>query len=287
MTNKHRGESYSIVIALLESVFPILTLFILTAIQPIFAYALSIMVASVIFIVMIIYQKTWSEFLVKEAWADLLWLSFYITTLFLLIMIGLQYTTAGNMSVIISLQLFFSYLYFNVFGAEKMTALHSFGALFMGIGAIIVLFPENFSLNKGDALIFLAAIIAPLVSKYQKQARVFVSAKIILAFRNIVALPFVLAFAFYMENVPTAQNISEVGVYILLNGILIFVFSKILFVEALNLIPITKFLALLSFVPIFTLIFAYFILGEKATWSQLLGVIPIVIGSYLITKKET
>lgn len=284
MNAKQKGEFYSLSTALLESVFPIITVFILTAIQPIFTYALSIMIASIVFVIMIIYQKTWSEFLVKEAWVDMLWLSFYITALFLLIMIGLQYTTAGNMSVIISLQLFFSYLYFNVFGSEKMTTLHSFGALLMGIGAIIVLFPEDFSLNKGDALVFLAAVIAPLVSKYQKQARVFVSAKTILAFRNIVALPFVLAVAFYIESVPTTEDISNVGIYILLNGILIFVFSKILFVEALNLIPITKFLALLSFVPIFTLIFAYFILGEKGTLSQFLGVIPIVLGSYFITK---
>ncbi len=286
MTAKNRGELYSILIALLESLFPIISIYILVSIQPLFAYAFSIMVANVVFIVLISYQKTWSEFLVKEAWADLLWLTFYITTLFVLMMIGLQYTTAGNMSVIISLQLFFAYLYFNVFGSEKMTLIHSIGALFMGIGAIIVLFPDDFSLNKGDVFIFLAAIIAPLVSKHQQKARLFVSAKTILAFRNIVALPFVLAFAFYMETIPTLENLSDVGVYIVLNGIIIFVFSKLLFVEALSLISVTKLLALVSFMPIFTLILAYFFLGEKATLSQLLGVVPIVLGSYLITKEE-
>jgi drug/metabolite transporter (DMT)-like permease len=284
MTHEKKGEFYSILIALLESLFPIISIYILTAIQPIFAYSFSIMVANIVFITMIIYRKSWAEFLIKEAWTDMLWLTFYITTLFLLIMIGLQYTTAGNMSVIISLQLFFSYLYFNVLGSEKMTALHSFGALLMGIGAIIVLFPTDFTLNKGDAFIFMAAIIAPLVSKHQQKARVFVSAKTILAFRNIVALPFVLAFAFYMESVPTVEAISEVGVYIVLNGILIFVFSKLLFVEALNLISVTKLLALVSFMPIFTLIFAYLLLGEPATLGQLLGIVPIVLGSYFITK---
>jgi drug/metabolite transporter (DMT)-like permease len=167
-----------------------------------------------------------------------------------------------------------------------MTFIHSFGALLMGVGAIIILFPNDFSFNKGDLFILLAAIIAPLVSKHQQKARLFVSAKTILAFRNIVALPFVLGVAFYMENVPNLKNLEDVGFYILLNGILIFVFSKILFVEALNLMPVTKLLALVSFMPIFTLILAYFFLGEKATLSQLLGVIPIVLGSYLITKKE-
>ncbi|CAA6808348.1 MAG: Membrane protein [uncultured Sulfurovum sp.] len=286
MITQHKGELYAILIALLESLFPILSIFILVHIEPLFAYALFIMIANVVFIFIISYQKTWSEFLVKEAWADMLWLTFYITTLFVLMLVGLQFTTAGNMSVIITLQLFFSYLYFNVFGKEKMTILHSLGALLMGIGAMIILFPHDFSLNKGDFLILLAASIAPFVSKYQKQARVFVSAKTILAFRNMVALPFVLAFAFYLEKIPSLKNLEDVGIYIVLNGVLVFVFSKILFVEALNIISITKLFALISFIPVFTLVFAYFILGEVATMVQLLGVIPIVLGSYFITKKE-
>ena len=286
MTDKHKGEFYAVIISLLESLFPIFSIFLLSAVQPLFAYVFSIAVATVIFIGMITYQKTWAEFFIKEAWVDMFWLTFYITALFILIMVGLQYTTAGNMSVIMTMQLFFSYLYFNVFGKEKMTFVHSLGALFMGVGAIIILFPEDFSLNKGDALIFLAAIIAPLVSKYQKQARVFVSSKTILAFRNILALPFVLAFAFFLEETPSLEKIAEVWYFIVLNGVLIFVVSKVLFVEALNLIPITKLLALLSLMPIFTVVAAYFILGEVAMFVQFMGMIPIVIGAYLITKKE-
>ncbi|CAA6805411.1 MAG: EamA family transporter [uncultured Sulfurovum sp.] len=284
MTKKYQGEVYAILIALLESLFPIISIFILVSIEPLFTYALSITVANVVFVAIIFYQNSWSEFMVKEAWSDMLWLTFYITMLFILMLLGLQYTTAGNMSVIISLQLFFSYLYFNVFGSDKMTTLHSFGALLMGVGAIIILFPNEFSLNKGDALIFLAAMIAPLVSKHQQRARVFVSAKTILAFRNIIALPFVLAFAFYMERIPTVQNIMDVSFYIFLNGVLIFVFSKLLFVEALNIISITKLFAWISFMPVFTLLIAYFVLGEIATWIQVLGVVPIVLGSYFITK---
>jgi drug/metabolite transporter (DMT)-like permease len=284
-TDKRTGEVYAILIALLESLFPIITVYILVSIEPVFAYGFSIMVANLVFVSMILYQKTWSEFLVREAWCDLLWLTFYITTLFILMMVGLKYTTAGNVAVIISMQLFFSYLYFNVFGSEKMTLTHSFGALLMGVGAIVILFPKDFSLNKGDALVFIAAMIAPLVSKHQQKARLYVSSKTILAFRNIVALPFVFSLAFYMENTPSIQDIQEVWVYIILNGVLIFVFSKVLFVEALNLITVTKLFALLSFIPLFTLMLAYFMLGEVITLVQFLGILPIVIGSYLITKE--
>jgi drug/metabolite transporter (DMT)-like permease len=52
-------------------------------------------------------------------------------------------------------------------------------------------------------------------------------------------------------------------------------------------VPVTKLLALVSFMPVFTLVFAYFILGEVASFRQLLGIVPILLGTYLITKKET
>jgi len=45
----------------------------------------------------------------------------------------MQYTTAGNMAVIIFLQLLFAYLYFNVIGKEKMDSLDLIGAFIVGI----------------------------------------------------------------------------------------------------------------------------------------------------------
>jgi len=285
MSSERKGELYGVIMAFLESWFPIFTVFILTAMGALFAYVLTVAVTSLIFIVIISYQKTWSEFLIKEAYVDLLWVTFYITLLFLLIMTGLEYTTAGNMSVIITLQLFFSYLYFSVFGSENISKIQSIGAFLMGIGAIIILFPENFSLNKGDFLIFLGAIVAPLTARHQQKARAYVSATTILAFRNIVALPIVLLVALYIEKVPTLSDVVEVSGFILLNALLIFTLSKILFVEALMLISITKLMALISFMPVFTLILAYFILDEVPDLVQFMGMIPVILGSYLITKR--
>ena len=286
MKAQRRGEVYSIAVAFLESWFPIFTVFILTSMGALFAYLFSMALTSLIFIVIISYKKTWSEFFIKEAYAPLLWVTFYITLLFILIMVGLKYTTAGNMAVIITLQLFFSYLYFSIFGSEKMSKVQSFGALLMGIGAIIILFPENFSLNRGDLLIFLASMIAPLTAHHQQKARVLVSATTILAFRNIVALPVVFLCALFTEEIPSFDDIKNVWWFILLNAVLIFTLSKILFVEALTLIPITKLMALISFMPLFTLIFAYFMLNEVPDFLQFIGMLPVMFGGYLITKKE-
>ncbi len=284
MTNHRKGEFYAFTLSILESFFPILTLFILQSIGPLFAYALCITVATIAFAIMISYEGSWSEFKNRAAYKDLLLTTLYITTLFLLIVIGLQYTTAGNMAVIITLQLFFSYLYFNVCGDEKMGGRQTLGAFLMGIGAIIILFPDDFTLNWGDLLILLAAIISPIANIYQKRARTQVSSKTILVFRNIVALPIVLIVALCFEDVPSVTQIGSVWWFIVLNGLLVFTLSKVLWIEALHLISITKLSALISFMPIFTLIFAYMFLNELPNSRQLLGIIPVVIGSYLITR---
>lgn len=284
MTASKRGELYAFLLSILESFFPIFTLFILQAIGPLFAYTLTIMVATIAFSILITLQGNWSEFRNKAAYKDLLLTTFYITLLFLLVIIGLQYTTAGNMAVIITLQLFFSYLYFNVFGDETLGLMQTIGAFLMGFGAIIILFPENFSPNWGDLLILLAAIISPVANVYQKRARTYVSSKTILAFRNIAALPFLLLFALYFEGAPSLSEISSIWWFILLNGLLVFTLSKILWIESLHLISITKLSALISFMPLFTLIFAFLLLGEVPTARQMIGIIPVVVGSYFITR---
>lgn len=283
MTNERKGELFAIMLSLLESWFPIFTLFILHAIGSLWAYSLSILVATIAFGILITYQGKWSEFANKAAYKDLLLTTFYITSLFVMVVIGLKYTTAGNMSVIITLQLFFSYLFFNVIGKEAMGVQQTIGAFLMGIGAIIILFPTNFTLNWGDLLILCAALISPIANVYQRRARQHVSSKTILTFRNIVALPFLLTAAVLFEGVPSIENLQSVWVFILLNGILVLTLSKILWIESLNLISITKLSAMISFIPIFTLTFAYFALGEVPSLRQLVGIIPILVGSYFIT----
>jgi drug/metabolite transporter (DMT)-like permease len=220
----------------------------------------------------------------RAAYKDLLLTSFWITTLFSLIFIGIQYTTAGNMSVIIFLQLFFSYLYFNVLGKEKMDTIHSVGAFIMGIGAIIILIPDDMNFNKGDLIIFVAAVIAPIANLYSKKARVHCSSETILGFRTIVALPVIGILAWIFEPEINLVNLKAALPYVILIGLFIFGISKILWMEALHRISITKISAMIALVPPMTIFFAYVFLHEIPSTREMIGIIPILIGGYLLTK---
>ncbi len=284
MTQEREGELYMIGVSLFESWFPILSIISLSSIGALYTYALSLFISLFFFAFIILKKSLLHELRNVSAYRPLLLTSFWITTLFVLIFIGIRYTTAGNMSVIIFLQLFFSYLYFNVFGKQKMDGIHTLGAFIMGVGAIIVLFPEQLVFNKGDLIILIAAAIAPIANLYSQRARKFCSSETVLGVRTLIALPVISLMAYAFEPNLTMENLQTALPYVLFIGLFIFGLSKIFWMEALHRISITKVSAMIALVPLLTLIFAYFYLGEVPEPRKLIGILPILLGGYLLTK---
>ncbi|MEA3523315.1 MAG: DMT family transporter, partial [Campylobacterota bacterium] len=249
MTQEREGELLMLGLALLESWFPILSIMAMSYVGALHTFTYSLLIALVFFIFLMWKRKRFKELKNRDAYKDLLLTSFFITLLFTLVFIGMRYTTAGNMAVIIFLQLLFSYLYFNVFGNEKMDASHLIGAIIMAIGALIILIPDELIFNKGDLLILIAAAIAPIANLYQKKARKFCSAETMLGFRTLVGLPFIALMAYLFEPSVSYEAFMSALPYILIIGTVIYVISKIMWVEALHRISITKMSAMMGLVP--------------------------------------
>jgi drug/metabolite transporter (DMT)-like permease len=284
MTKEREGEILMVGLSILESWFPIFSIVAISYIGALHTYTYSLLIALVFFIMIMFKRDRFKELKNKAAYKDLLLTSFWITSLFALVFIGMRYTTAGNMAVIIFLQLLFSYLYFNLFGKEKMHTLHLWGAFIMGVGALIILIPDELTFNKGDLLILVAAAIAPVANLYQKRAREFCSSETILGFRTLTGLPFIALMAWAFEPAVGYEAFVSALPSLLFIGILIYVVSKIMWIEALHRTSITKLSAMLGLVPMMTLIFAYFYLDEVPELRQILGIIPILAGGYLLTK---
>lgn len=256
MRREREGELLMVFISILESLFPIISIYSIVLIGAIYSYAFILVIATVILTSLLIYKNEWLCLFNPHAQKDMLLTSFFITALFLLLFLSLRYTTAGNVAVLVFMQLLFSYLYFNLFGSENMRTLHLIGASFMGVGAVVMLMPDELKFNLGDLLALSAAAIAPMANLYQKRARQYVSTITILTYRNILAIPVVFAAAALFEPVPASDAFIKALPYLLANGILVYVLAKIFWVEALHRISITKMSAMLALIPIFTLIFA-------------------------------
>lgn len=284
MREERKGEFYAAALSILEGWFPVVSMLIVPVTGAIFAYCLTTAAAGCFFLAVSVFSGTLRELTRFSAYRDLVLATFFITLLFVLVFAGLQFTSAGNVAVILFLQLLFAYLIFNVIGREPMQKSHAIGALLMGIGAIVILFPEHFGLNVGDLLVLVAAMLAPIANYYQKRCRRQVASATILTFRSFAALPFLFGLAFLLEPLPGSNALAQVWWLILINGFLIMGLAKILWIESLHRISITKLNAIVALVPIFTLAFAYMALQEVPNLRQLAGIAPILVGGWLITR---
>lgn len=219
------------------------------------------------------------------AYKDLALTSVFITSLFALTFIALQFTSATNIAIILFLQILFGFLFLGRHQQEKLNFRQTVGAALMTVGALIILFPGTITLNVGDLLVLLASMIAPIANLYQKRARAYVSSDTILLVRSLLALPFLYILAKIIEPSPSFDVIWDNVGWIFATGFLVFFIAKILWIEAIYLLPITKVNALFAFAPLMTMGLAYLFLGETPSYYQLLGAFPVLIGGYYLTRK--
>ncbi len=285
---KHKeiqGEIFIFLDNSIWALFPIFVILTVSKISSIFAAAISTLFAALFFAILVTYKKQWHEIKVKKALKDILIMTVLIGILFyILLFIAVEQTTAGNASIILLMEVFFTMVILGLWKKEKQTIKSVGGGFLMVIGAFFVMFKGGFVLNQGDILILLATILPPIGNYYSQRARKLVGSNIIMFVRSMVAGLFMLGLAFIVEQTPSLIDIKDSLLNLFITGFVILGLSKIFWIEAIHRISITKAITLTAYAPAFTLIFAYFILGDIPTIWQILGFIPMVVGIYLITE---
>ncbi|MDZ7641801.1 MAG: DMT family transporter [Desulfurivibrio sp.] len=284
LRRQRRGEFFLLAEEFLWGWFPIITLLCYRVVAPLWAMVFTMSTAALFFAIIMQWRGLWGELARRGAWPDLIRAASLIMLLFILVFTGLSYTTAGNGALILFMQVFFAYLYFNVFQGEAMSRAHRAGVALMSLGALLVLFPDDTSLNPGDLLILLAAMLAPVANLYQQRARRQVRAITLLFFRNLFSLPFLLLLAWLFAAPPGGAELATVWWLLLINGMLLMGLSKIFWIEALHRLTITKVSAATALAPVFTMLFALPVLQEMPGGWQLAGMLPILLGGILITR---
>lgn len=282
-----KGELFIFTEAFLWSFFPVMTLLSYGTLMPLSSAAISTFISSLFFALVLTIRKRWHEILEQSAWMDILLTSVLIGVIFYgLLFTALRSTTAGNAAIMGQMEVFFSFLILGVFlKHERITLPHLLGGAAMVLGAMLILLPQGSGWHVGDLLVMLATAIAPLGNVFTQRARRIVSAETILFVRSIISGLCFFLLSVFMESLPSFDAAISSAMFLFLNGFLLLGFSKILWIEATNLIPITKAISLASIGPFFTLLFAYLLLHEQMTPIQALGFLPIFIGVLLLTQK--
>lgn len=289
ISETQNGELLVVVKALVSSISPILIVFALSSVGPFASLAMSNFFAVLFFASLLTLKGKWQEVFKKSLFLDGLAAAVFIGLgLYGLYFYGLKFTTAGNASIIVLMEIFFSYLFFNVWKKEDFSKTHALGALLMVVGALLVLFPKSntTSFNTGDLLILCAVAFGPMGNYFQQKLRKKVSTDSALFIRYLLSLPLVCLLAIIFKEMPSAESLLKSLPYLLIFGLVMLGANNILWLEAIHRISVTKAISLVSLSPFFTLLFAYFLLKEVPGPWQLLSLVPLGLGVRLLTKKN-
>ena len=273
--------------ALLWSTFPVVTILSFGTLAPLFSAGVSTLLAGAFFAAMLTWKHEWPLLLKRAAWRDILQTTLLIGVIFCgLMFIGLKHTSAGNGAILSLMEVFFSFV---ILGAitrhEPLLPRTMIGGACMVFGALLVLIPQGTGgWQSGDLLIIAATAFAPLGNRATQRARKIVTANVIMFVRSVVSGCFLLLLAWLFEPHPDADAFFSALTYLLLNGILLLGCSKILWVEGIHRIPITKAISIEAVTPLFTLLVAWLVLFETPSILQVTSLVPIAAGMWLLTK---
>jgi drug/metabolite transporter (DMT)-like permease len=199
---------------------------------------------------------------------------------------GLTYVSATVCSVIISTIPVFATIGAWLFFSERLKAINYAGIILSFIGVLVFILNRDgsFSYNiKGLALLFLAVIsavgynltLSRLVGYYTPVyivnvqniigAVLFLPLFLILDFKHFVSTPF--TFELF-------KPIIELALFASCGAFILFAYS-------VKNMGITKANVFSNCIPVFTAVFSFFILGEKLTFQNIIGMAVVITGLFL------
>lgn len=287
MSEEKKGELYLAAEIALWSFFPILAHVLVAEMSPVLTAGISTLCAALFFIAWVTYKSEWM-YMWNAPWKDMLLSTLCIGVLFYgILFVGASYTTAGNTAIFLLAQVFFAFLLLTVFVRLETAAIsHWVGAGLMLVGALIVLYPhDGISVDVGSLIVAGSTVFAPIGNWYAKKATRIVSPAFLMMVRSVVA-GVVLTLVGCMFEEVSAAAIGDAWLFLVVNGVVLFGVSKLLWLEAIRRMSISKATAIITVEPFITLVFAYLVLSEVPTIQQLAGALPLCVGVYIITRKS-
>lgn len=284
MIKEHKGELFAFSNAFFQGLFPIITILSYLAMPSIISLAVSTFLSSLFFLVIIIYQKKLHELRNPLLWKYIFYIVFFLGILFYVFSyLGLSRTTSGNASIIALFEICTSYVFFNIFKKELFSLESKIGAVFMVIGAVVVLAPNFSTINFGDVLIFVATFFAPIGNFFQQKAKKISSTETTLFLRSILSVPFLFLIAYIFGQHLHIEQIKESIWFLIFNGFIVFGISRMFWVESITRISVTKSNALSSVAPLLTLFVAWLVFHQIPTSWQIVSLVPFFLGVLLLT----
>lgn len=199
---------------------------------------------------------------------------------------GLKLISSTLGAVIISTIPLFSPVAAYFFHREKISTMGIVGIIISIFGVSVIIFNKDFNLIAsplGIALMFLAVgsalgysiVLKKLAAKYNPVS--------LISYQNLLGIIFFLPlfFTFEYQHFIAAKATYEVLIAILELAIFASSLAFICFTYGLNYLGVSKSNIFINTIPVFTAIFAYFVLDELLNFQKMVGITIVISGLFL------
>jgi len=199
---------------------------------------------------------------------------------------GLKYVSSTIGAVVISTIPMFSTIAAYYFYKEKLGKMNILGILISIIGVAVIIFNKSFSLVVapiGLFCLFVAVGAAVGYSVVLKKLAAKYNPITLITYQNSIGLLYflplflILDWQHFLQAVPTQEVISALVLLAVFASTLAF----ICFTYGLNFLGITKSNIFINVIPVFTAIFAYFVIDEVLSFQKIAGMIVVIGGLFL------
>jgi drug/metabolite transporter (DMT)-like permease len=290
VNHKHEraGEMMVLGQAFVYGLFPVILSYSGGKIPPLFFAGISTLISGTVIYIYLVYTKKTHELLNKKAMPHILRLTLFMVIGYCFFYIGGSQTTGINISILAQAEIVFTFFFAGLFFGEKMPLKKIMAGLLVMLGTLMILYNGAFSLNPGDLMILAATAIFPFGNKNAKKAMDYVSPQTVLTIRSFLSAIAFLTISAFSEsaftNIP--DILSSNWHLILLNGILIFSLTKVMWYEGLRRIDLTKAITLGMTFTAFGVLYSMILLKEIPTLYQGLGFMVVMLGVFVITRKD-
>ncbi|WP_205729137.1 DMT family transporter [Ferrimonas sediminicola] len=200
---------------------------------------------------------------------------------FILEAMALQYTSAGQAGMVTSLAPLLTAVVAFVFLRERLSRIAVMG-LSIAIGGVLLLGTDGHGSDAapdpmlGNALEFGAMLCAAICSVCLKHLSGRYSALTLTALMSFAGLIFFTPLAMIQGN-SWHWNSQGIGAIVFL-GAFVTLGAYLLYNYAIAHMPVTRAASFVNLIPVFTLVLAYLILGERMTLVQLAACVLVMIG---------
>ena len=231
-------------------------------------------------------QNRWRELTHRSVW-PLIALNACLNGLvyYSMVFIGTKLSSAGNAAILLLLEAPFALLLLGSSGHDKVTLRDIMGTLLTICAAALVVWPQAWRWNLGDILLILACIPPIFGNLCSRKARRSVSAVTIMFCRTVIIAPCFWLAASLFEPAGSLESISPALGVLFFNGFIILGVSRLLWIEAIQVVPISKANSISAISPVFTLLAAWWLLNEVPKFQQAVALIPMMIGLHLLIKE--